>query len=78
MKNLSLKLRDDVFSEVEQVVHSLQTTRNAYINQALEFYSRLLRRKQLRARLQKESHLVRKDSLQALELFEQLEDELPG
>ena len=78
MKSLSLKLRDDVFSEVEQVVHSLRTTRNAYINQALEFYSRLLKRKQLRARLQKESRLVRRDSLQALELLERLEDELPG
>ena len=78
MKNLSLKLRDDIFDEVEQVVHSLRIPRNAYINQALELYNRLLRRKQLRAQLQKESRLVRKDSLQALELLERLEDELPG
>ncbi len=78
MKSLSLKLRNDIFNEVEEVVHSLHIPRNAYINQALEFYNRLLKRKRLRVQLQKESRLVRKDSLQTLELLERLEDELPG
>lgn len=77
MKTLSLKLRDDVFREAERVVHSLRIPRNAYINQALEFYNRLHRRKQLRMRLHQESKLVREESMKTLELMERLEDELP-
>lgn len=77
MKTLSLKLRDDIFEEAERVVHSLRVPRNAYINQALEFYNRLHRRKRLRQRLHQESFLVRESSMKTLELMEGLEDELP-
>lgn len=77
MKTLSLKLKDDVFAQAERVVHSLGIARNAYINQALEFYNRLHQRRQLRALLHRESELVREESLKTLELLEQLEDELP-
>lgn len=77
MKTLSLKLRDNVFAEAERVVHSLGIARNAYINQALEFYNRLHQRKQLRAQLHRESKLVREESLKTLELMERLEDGLP-
>ena len=77
MKTLSLKLRDDIFEEAERVVHSLHIPRNAYINQALEFYNRLYRRKQLRQRLHQESFIVRDASMKTLELMEGLEDELP-
>lgn len=77
MKTLSLKLQDSIFAESERVVHSLRIPRNAYINQALEFYNRLHQRKHLRTRLHRESELVRKESLKILELMEQLEDDLP-
>lgn len=77
MKTLSLKLRDDIFAEAERVVHALRIPRNAYINQALEFYNRLHRRRRLRTRLHRESQLVREESLKTLELLERLEDDLP-
>jgi hypothetical protein len=35
MKNLSLKLDDEIFLETEKVVEKLGTTRNRYINEAL-------------------------------------------
>lgn len=78
MKVLSLKLREDVFEEVERVVRSIRIPRNTYINQALDFYTRLSRRKLLKKQLQKESKAVRMSSLRVLKEFERLEDRLPG
>ena len=78
MKVLSLKLRDEVFEEVEKVVQAIRIPRNAYINQALEFYSKLSRRKLLKERLQKESRAVRLNSLRILKEFERMGDDLPG
>lgn len=74
MKLLSLKLRDDIFSEVEKVVHSIHVPRNAYINQALAVYNQLNKRKILRERLQKESKAVHSVSLEVLHEFEKLND----
>ena len=76
MKVLSLKLKDDVFEEVESVVHKIHVPRNAYINQALFLYNKLNQRKLLRKRLAKESMAVRDISLSVLHEFEQLEDDL--
>lgn len=78
MKALSLKLREDIFEEVEQVVRAIRIPRNTYINRALEFYTRLSRRKLLKQQLQKESRAVRMSSLRVLKEFERLEDDLPG
>lgn len=77
MKMLSLKLREEVFKEVEQVVHAIRIPRNAYINLALAFYNKLSKRKLLKKRLVKESRAVAAESLEVLEDFEQFEDELP-
>ena len=76
MKVLSLKLREDIFKEVENVVHRIHVPRNAYINEALLFYNQLNRRKFLRKQLQKESKAVRQVSLDVLNEFESLEDNL--
>ena len=76
MKVLSLKLREDVFQEVENVVHKIHVPRNAYINDALMFYSKLYKRKLIRKQLEKESRAVRGTSLEILHEFEKLEDEL--
>ncbi len=77
MKALSLKLRDDVFEGVEQVVRSIRIPRNTYINQALDFYTKLNKRKLLKQRLQRESKAVRLNSLRVLKEFERFEDDLP-
>ena len=76
MKNLSLKLEEPIFSETEQLVKQLKKSRNRYINEALEFYNSLQKRKLLARQLQKESGLVAEDSLDVLREFERLTDEV--
>jgi len=75
-KVLSLKLRDDIFREVEDIIHKIKKSRNAYINEALAFYNQENRKKLLRKTLELESRLVRKNSLEVLEEFEKLEDRI--
>ena len=75
MKTLSLKLDDNIFEETEQVTGYLKKSRNRYINDALEFYNKLQKRKLLAGQLEAESKLVGADSLDLLRDFEQMEDE---
>jgi len=75
MKNLSLKLEDDIFQETEKIVTKVKKNRNRYINEAIEFYNRLHRRRLLSKQLNKESKIVAKDSLEVLAEFEKLSDE---
>ena len=76
MKVLSLKLKEDVFNEVDRVVKKIHISRNAYINQALDFYNKLNKRKLLRKKLQAESKAVRGGSLEVLRELEKLDDNL--
>lgn len=73
MKSLSLKLKDDVFMEVEKVVHRIKMPRNAYINRALAFYNQLYKRRLLKEQLKKESKAVSPVSLEVLHEFEKIE-----
>ena len=73
-KVLSLKLKDDIFLEVEDIIRKIRKSRNAYINEALDSYNKENKRKLIREQLQYESKLVRENSLKALEEFEKLED----
>lgn len=75
MKTLSLKLDDAVFRETEQVVHHIKKSRNRYINDALDFYNKVQKRKLLALRLEKESKLVRDESLKVLHDFEMIDFE---
>ncbi len=75
MKNLSLKLDDDIFLETEKIVSKVNKNRNRYINEAIEFYNRLYRRRLLSKQLNKESRLVATDSMKILAEFEKLQDE---
>ena len=45
MKNLSLKMDDSIFSETEKIVSKINKNRNRYINEAVEFYNLLQKRK---------------------------------
>ena len=78
MKALSLKLREDVFAELERIVRAIRIPRNAYINQALSFYTKLNRRKLLHRQLKEESKALGRHSLEVLEEFEKFEDDLIG
>lgn len=41
MKSVSLKIDDSIFTETEKILSSLKTSRNRYINEALENYNKL-------------------------------------
>jgi len=76
-KNLSLKLQDEIFIETEQVLRKVKRPRNAYINEAIHFYNKLVARKLLKNKLARESNLVAADSIVVLEEFEKFEEGLP-
>jgi len=75
MKHLSLKLEDDIFQETEKIVLKVNKNRNRYINEAIEFYNRLHKRRLLSKQLSKESKMLANDSLEVLAEFEKLNDE---
>lgn len=64
MKDLSLKMDDEVFQETEKIP-----------TKAVKFYNELQKRRILANQLQKESKLVRDESMKILEEFESLENE---
>ena len=66
MKNLSLKMDDIVFRETEKILTKINKNRNRYINEAVEFYNLLQKRKILSRQLQKESKLVQEESMKVL------------
>ncbi len=76
-KMLSLKVKDDVFAETEDIIGSIQKPRNAYINEALSFYNKFIRRRLLKEQFKKESQMISESSLEALRELELIEDEIP-
>jgi predicted transcriptional regulator len=77
-KNLSLKLQDEVFEETERVLRKVKRPRNAYINEAIHFYNKLVARRLLKNKLVKESGIVAANSMAVLEEFEKFEEGLSG
>ena len=75
MKNLSLKMDDAVFKETERITARISKNRNRYINEAVEFYNLLQKRKLISHQLEKESKIVREESMKVLAQFEKLHDE---
>lgn len=75
MKTLSLKLDDEIFSETDAMANKLKIARNRYINEALNIYNMVNKRRLLKKQLVKESKLVRKDSMEILAEFEKLMDD---
>lgn len=75
MKNLSLKLEDDIFTETEGILKRIHKTRNRYINEAVQFYNTLHKRRILAKQLDKESKMVAVDSMKVLSEFEKFQDD---
>lgn len=75
-KALSLKLKEDVFKDVERITRKIKIPRNTYINKALEFYNSFNKRKLLKTQLLKESKLVKENSIHVLNEFDQIEDDI--
>ena len=77
-KILSLKVQDEIFEETERVLKKVKRPRNAYINEAIHFYNKLIARRLHKNRLVRESNIVAADSMVVLEEFEKFEEDLPG
>ena len=75
MKNLSLKMDDVIFNETEKITTKIRKNRNRYINEAVEFYNLLQKRKLISRQLEKESKLVQEESMKVLAEFEKFRDE---
>jgi len=72
MKSLSLKMDEKIYQETERILSKVRKNRNRYINEAVEFYNLLQKRKLLAKQLQKESKQVRDESMKILADFEKL------
>ncbi len=74
MKTLSLKLDDIVYEETEQLLEKIKKPRNRYINEALQYYNRIQKRKIISNLLVLESKLVSEESMNVLSEFENLDE----
>lgn len=75
MKNISLKLDDDVFADTEKITAKLKLARNRYINEAVSIYNLFNHRRLLKKQLRKESIATAADSMDILAEFEKLVNE---
>jgi hypothetical protein len=73
MKTLSLKLDDITFQETEVIIAKLNKPRNRYINEAVKFYNKFQKNKELALKLHYESELVADNSMKILKEFETIE-----
>ena len=63
---------EKIYQETERILSKVRKNRNRYINEAVEFYNLLHKRKLLANQLQKESKRVRDESMKILADFEKL------
>ena len=73
MKTVSLKIDDSIFGETEKILSNISMPRNRYINEAIEYYNKVQKRKILEKRLKTESALVKCDSMKVLKDFENID-----
>ena len=66
---------DSVFLETERILKKVRKNRNRYINEAVQFYNLVQRRKFLSSQLKQESRLVRAESMKILAEFERMDNE---
>jgi len=64
-----------VFNETEKITAKISKNRNRYINEAVQFYNLLQKRRIISRQLQKESKIVQEESMKVLAEFEKLQDE---
>jgi hypothetical protein len=74
MKTLSLKLDDIIYEETELLLEKIKKPRNRYINEALQYYNRIQKRKIISKLLILESKLVSEESMNVLYEFENLDE----
>ncbi len=75
MKTLSLKLDDAIFKDTEDILKNLKKPRNRYINEAIDYYNNLQRRRMMYQKIKEESNMVRDESMSVLKEFESIDYE---
>ncbi|MCP9769869.1 hypothetical protein EGI22_18340 [Lacihabitans sp. LS3-19] len=70
MKAISLKLEDNTFKEIDEIIDAINKPRNRYINEAIIFYNKIQKRELIAEKLKIESKLVKEDNLKILKEFE--------
>ena len=75
MRTISLKIDDSIFGETESIVALMKKSRNRYINEAIDYYNKVHKRKILEQKLHTESLLVKDNSMSVLKEFESIEYE---
>jgi hypothetical protein len=73
MKVISLNIDEIIFNETEKIVALIKKPRNRYINEAIDFYNKHQQRAMLEKMLQRESEIVREDSMNILNDFEKID-----
>lgn len=73
MKTLSLKLDNHVYKETEELLGKIKKPRNRYINEALQYYNRIQKKKIMEKLLEAESKMVSDESMKVLSEFEKSE-----
>ncbi|HPM13680.1 MAG TPA: hypothetical protein PK734_09320 [Bacteroidales bacterium] len=73
MKTISLKIDDSIFGETENILSRINIPRNRYINEAIEFYNKLQKRKIIEKRLKAESSIVAHETMNVLKEFENID-----
>jgi len=73
MKTVSLKIDDSIFGETEKILTRIRIPRNRYINDAIDYYNRHQKRQMLEKTLKAESDLVKDDSMNVLNDFENID-----
>lgn len=73
MKTVSLKIDDSIFGETEKILARIKKPRNRYINEGIDFYNKIHRKKFLENKLKKESQIVKVDSMSLLKDFEEID-----
>jgi len=73
MKTVSLKIDESIFGETEKILAKIKKPRNRYINEAIDFYNKIQRRKMLEIKLARESEMVRYESMFVLKEFEEID-----
>ena len=73
MKAISLKIDESIFGDTENILAIMKKSRNRYINEAIDYYNKLQKRKILEQKIQNESLLVKDNSMSVLKEFESID-----
>jgi predicted transcriptional regulator len=73
MKTVSLKLDNSISEELDLILLNFKMSRNRYINEAIVHFNNIQRQNLLEVDLLKESNLVRKESMEVLNEFSEIE-----